>query len=448
MKAVSITTRYRVIVPDVSETCFLALPARDGWSLPGWSIDGAPAWEDASTVNAGIKESLGLRVTMLRATARDWTETRRDSYYLVENLDPAWQPEHGARWIPKDEAETLRWANSREAAQIQEWVAGQASPTRVPWYSPGWFDTVERWIASALRQAGIASDRGVEQLRSWERCSLFRVTTRDGDVYFKAVPPQWGHEPALTDYLSTRFPGRVPAPIAVDPGRGYLLMRDFGGGPVTGITDLAIWSEAYAELARMQKALVSDVEGLRRLGVPYQPPAEIQPRIGAMIRDERRMRFGMGRGLSREGIDSLQQAEVLFAAACKRLAHGPIPLSLDHGDFWPGNIQSTPDGPILFDWSDATITHPFFSLVMAADEIDACFPEITGAGDTVVEAYLDEWTEYASPAELRAIFDDAMLIAPLYLSLMYRDHYLPAMEFPDELDRMTPHFLRWLVGRL
>ncbi len=55
---------------------------------------------------------------------------------------------------------------------------------------------------------------------------------------------------------------------------------------------------------------------------------------------------------------------------------------------------------------------------------------------------------YAPLEELREVFDDAMLIAPLHLAMMYRSVYLPAMEFIDELDRMAPHFLRWLAGRV
>jgi hypothetical protein len=85
---------------------------------------------------------------------------------------------------------------------------------------------------------------------------------------------------------------------------------------------------------------------------------------------------------------------------------------------------------------------------MAADEIADTLPDQPGAAERVIDAYLAEWSGYGSLDELRAIFADAMLVAPLHLALMYRNVYLPAMEFVDELDRMTPHFLRWLVGRL
>ena len=50
----------------------------------------------------------------------------------------------------------------------------------------------------------------------------------------------------------------------------------------------------------------------------------------------------------------------------------------------------------------------------------------------VIDAYLAEWTMYAPLEELREVFDDAMLIAPLHLAMMYRSVLLPAMEFMDK----------------
>jgi hypothetical protein len=111
-------------------------------------------------------------------------------------------------------------------------------------------------------------------------------------------------------------------------------------------------------------------------------------------------------------------------------------------------MRVTERGPLLFDWSDAALTHPFFSLVMAADEIADSLPGSAGAASAVIDAYLAEWAGFAPQPELRAIFDDAMLAGPLHQALMYRDVYLPAMEFIDELDRMTVVHLRWLAGRL
>jgi len=448
MSAESSATHYRVIILKHDSTALVALPAGAGWRLPGWTLTEARNWEDVSAVNASALQLLGLHVATLRAVALDWTDDRRDSYYLAESLDSSWQPPHGAAWLPIAEARDCTWTEPREGARIAAWLVEHASERRVPWYRPGWQQVVEEWVEGALTAAGLEPAGPVEQLRSWQRCSLYRAPTRDGAAYFKAVPGPWGHEPALTAYLARRFPRRTPEVIAADATRGYMLLAGFGGRPLSEVADLDAWVSAYAALGRMQVELVDRIDDLARLGVPFHTPAEILPRIGSMLGDDRRLRVGLPNGLDPRQVERLRAAEPGIAAACERLATGPIPLSLDHGDFWPGNIQWAGAGPLIFDWSDATLTHPFFSLVMAADEVDAALPHVAGPGRQVIDAYLREWTAYAPLGELRALFADAMLVAPLHQALMYRDRYLPALEFIDELDRMPVVYLRWLARQL
>ena len=448
MSAAIFTTRYRVIVLDPDSNAILALPADGGWRLPGWESTEPRNWEDVAPVNAQLLKTLGLRLATLRAVALDWSDDRRNSYYLAELLDPGWQPRCGATWLPITEVSGLRWAEPQEAAQVAAWLAERPDERRVPWYNPGWFRVAGGWIVGALEAAGLELASPIAQLRSWQRCSLFRASTSAGDAYFKAVPPQWGHEPALTAYLAGRFPALSPTVLASGVDQGYLLLADFGGRPLADVDDPEAWTVAYAALGRMQRELADDVDVLSGLGVPIQGPAEILPRIGLMLRDERRLRAGMEHGLEPGQVALLHAAEPDIIAACERLATGPIPLSLDHGDFWPGNIRWTDAGPLIFDWSDATITHPFFSLVMAADEIDGALPAHPDLRQRVIDAYLDVWTGFAPLDELRAIFADAMLVAPLHQVLMYRDVYLPALEFIDELDRMPVVYLGWLAQQL
>jgi len=47
-----------------------------------------------------------------------------------------------------------------------------------------------------------------------------------------------------------------------------------------------------------------------------------------------------------------------------RLQAYKIPNTIDHGDLYPSNIIQEADGRIMiFDWAEASITHPFFSLL-------------------------------------------------------------------------------------
>jgi hypothetical protein len=445
MNATRPTTRYRVVIPDTSASRALLLSTSDGWGLPEWVSDIPAPWENVDRINATLTHMLGLRAATVRALALDWDAKPRTSYYLIDNLDPGWQPLADARWVARDEAGSLDWRSDRERDILMAWFTDQPAPRRSPWYQPGWYAEASAWIVDELGGQGIALTGEVEQLRSWERSSVMRVDTEEGKVYFKAVPRQWGHEPGLTAWLGRRFSEVTPAIITRDEGGRRMLVREFDGRPLPETADIAVWERAYATLGRMQRELAGSLEDVERIGVPVHHPVDILDRIGAMLHDERRMRLGLDGGLQAEDAAVLQNAIPRLQDACRRLIDGPIPCSLDHGDFWPGNIFATDESVLLFDWSDATITHPFFSLVMAADEIDEALP---GTSCQMIDAYLTAWTAYAPLDTLRTIFADAMLVAPLHQALMYRDTYLPAMEFPEELDRMTPHFLRWLARSL
>src|SRR6185369_5650980 len=70
----------------------------------------------------------------------------------------------------------------------------------------------------------------VEQVRTWVLSAVLRTPTPTGYVYLKASPrmPLFADEAEATAALAARFPGRVPTPLAVDAGRGWLALADVG----------------------------------------------------------------------------------------------------------------------------------------------------------------------------------------------------------------------------
>ena len=71
---------------------------------------------------------------------------------------------------------------------------------------------------------------GIEQVKQWSISSVLRVRTDGPDFYFKvsAPLPLFVEEGPVTAMLASRFPGYVPAPLAVEPERGWMLLPDFG----------------------------------------------------------------------------------------------------------------------------------------------------------------------------------------------------------------------------
>jgi hypothetical protein len=111
-----------------------------------------------------------------------------------------------------------------------------------------------------------------------------------------------------------------------------------------------------------------------------------------------------------------------YAECCRRLADGGIPMTLQHDDLHDGNVFAGPAGHRFFDWGDATVSHPFVSLLvsvrMAAGELDA------SAGNRALlrlrDAYLEPWSSFGGRTELRELCDLALRIGPPARALSWR----------------------------
>src|SRR5215208_6261787 len=68
------------------------------------------------------------------------------------------------------------------------------------------------------------------QARAWVRSCVLRAPTATGFVCFKTPPalPQFVDEGEITKALSELHGDRVPAPLAVDPERGWMVLDDVG----------------------------------------------------------------------------------------------------------------------------------------------------------------------------------------------------------------------------
>ncbi len=106
--------------------------------------------------------------------------------------------------------------------------------------------------------------------------------------------------------------------------------------------------------------------------------------------------------------------------AIKELAAIGVPETLLHGDLHPRNI-AVRDGRVLaFDWTDAAVSHPFLDLVTFVEERSPLSMD-----PRLKDAYLAEWEEYASPADLRRALELAEELGALHqtmTSLHLPDH--------------------------
>jgi hypothetical protein len=443
---------YHAAIAHPCEPRVLLLPGEGGWRLPEFGGAERRFWQDVDHVNRGLRDALGLAATTLRCMAIDYSRDQEllSKVYAVAPSDPAWSPPAGARWATRGEAGALPLALERHRPIIADWFAwygeGRSRPQRAPWYMPGWFEEAAAWAAARLAEAGMPPKAPAEQLRSWQRSAILRIPTARGPAYFKAVPPMFDHEPALTAALAAAMPGRFAEPVAVDAARGWLLMRELPGPTLDRLTDeLALWEAALASYAELQIASAARAAELRALGVPERPLAALTAGLEGALAELAAAAPDSPDGLTPDDRARLRSLGPWLRERAAALDAYGLPLTIEHGDFWPGQVVAGPGGFGFLDWSDSSLAHPFFSLLLFLVELDDFFPREPHAVERLRDAYLRPWAAAYPGRDLAHAFELAQPLAALHHARAYHELVLPNMEVKWELELMLPFFLKLVL---
>jgi hypothetical protein len=228
----------------------------------------------------------------------------------------------------------------------------------------------------------------------------------------------------LTRELAEKRADCVPDVIAIDPDRGWLLTRD--AGPqlrelLADSMDPQIWDELMPLYAGLQIELAPSVEQLVALGTPDDRPTGLRT-----VFEELSARWDLDPGL-------LELAPEIEAYA-ERLGD-TVPLSVIHEEFNDNNIHLGQQGPVIIDWAEAAVGHPFAGLVVTmrglADRwgYEPGGPELRRLRDL----YLDPWTTFAPLPELVELFNVAYPLGMISRALAW-DRILAPLDDSDRAD--------------
>ena len=256
-------------------------------------------------------------------------------------------------------------------------------------------------------------------------------------VWGKATSPALAVEADVLPVLARAAPGLVLEPLAVDRERGYLLLPD--GGPTIGDVPpdeaLPLWRTALSSYARLQHAATAAVPELLAAGAAdLRPPAAADVVASLADRDDLH-EVGVSHGLTPAEVDRLREVAVPGAlAAADRLADAAVPATVQHDDLQPSNALV--DGRWL-DWGDASVAHPFASLLTALDGTSGR-PGGPSHAPSVRAAYLAVWSELTGVAVegLEREADLAVLLAPVGRVLAWLRAGPAALElYPGQVTR-------------
>lgn len=287
----------------------------------------------------------------------------------------------------------------------------------------------------------------MDHVRTWARSMLWSIETDHGRFWVKQVPGVFAHEVAVTALLTDVDPGSVAPAFAADVERGRMITVHVDGPLLVDVREPEAWTATLARLAELQRVLAEDPEALRVAGVASAPVGELAGALERLLADDRVTRTGAPDALSAGEIRDLQAKVATIDEACAALEATGVPDSLDHGDLSARQVIVGEMGPVILDWSDGSLTHPFLSAAAFLDD------PATVAGPAhradLADAYLGPWVASGAIGldEGRHALELASIVLPVHVASLCADRVLPGLGWPDDPDvtGVAPAMLRRLL---
>ena len=274
------------------------------------------------------------------------------------------------------------------------------------WTDARWLDGVKDWLDRQFEELGLQSTGSVEQphVRPWS--TVLRIPTTGGDVWFKANIPLLAYEAAVVELLAARRPDFVPGLLATDLERGWMLMAD-GGERLREIVerdrDLGRWLDVLPRYGQLQIDMARDLDRLLDLGLPDRRLETLAGQYDELI--------GRVETVTEEESRRLRALVPEIAELCDRLASAGVPETIQHDDFHDGQVFIRDGDYLFFDWGDACVSHPFFSMSVTLEGGLAWgLDDIEDSEDIARyrDAYLGPFRGFAAWEELQAAHEIAL----------------------------------------
>lgn len=300
-------------------------------------------------------------------------------------------------------------------------------PSQLIWNDPVWQKQAHDWIRTEAERNSIRLTGRIEQPHVYHWSTVMRVPSNEGMIFFKATAGETIYEIALTQKLASWFPEYLPDLIAVDAGRGWMLMRDGGEqlrASIRPTKNIMPWESVIGRYAELQIGIAEHVDELLALGIPDHRLAVLPALYTRLLTDRKSLMIGEEKGLTVEEFDQLQGMTRRLEEICVELDKFGIPESINHGDFHDGNVLVKNGRITFFDWGDADVTHAFVSLrtwfvsmeiSLELEEWAPPTPEMTA----LLHRYLEPWERFASKDDLLKAYHLSRPVASIVKTLQW-----------------------------
>lgn len=335
-----------------------------------------------------------------------------------------------------------------------------------PWYRqsrPQWEAAVSGWLTATGQRLGLGQVEAVSTVKERPWSVVRQVIFTHGSTYFKACGAGGSFEPGLLLFLEQQGIPFIPKVLATgpsqksesgqitdfsSPGNDWLLLADAGVPVREGLPaaeQVPVMAPVLARYAELQLASLQWVERLQEIGLSDRRVERLPGLLPSLLAD--RM---LGTAQPSGAIGDLRAAVLAqlphLKRVCTRLADSPYAAALDHGDLHWGNLLVGEGGWRLLDWGDASLTHPFCSVVITFETVRDSLPSQEREKWVIYlrDAYLEPWVAHYPRAALLSDFHRALWVGQLVRALNYAHMFQGAPE--EVLNRWRPMIFERLGG--
>jgi len=433
---------FYVVLPDFARARVALVRNGNGFSLPQFSREEGTRFHTVASVNESVTSKWHIPVTVSRCLNPG--ENGQPIVFSLHNHDQNWQLPPEAQWVDVTALKDLPFNDGEQRLSLLDWLSseGDESWKSVPWSSSHWFARATEWINEKVESTGATAIGAPTQIRVWALSTVLRVLTTAGTFYFKALPDFFGHEPVLASYLLKHFPQYMVDIAAIEPDQHWMLTREWAGIEPESKPD---WHKVLQAMIEIQSHCTNNFDELLSFGCRdrrlAQLPTLLQPVHDELKQPQMRQLYGV----TEEEAEELSRRIRALPELCDRLIDCGIPETLIHGDLWGPNVlmRDTFSGksPMIFDWTDAAITHPFFDIyiVTTSEKNDS-------RRHDQEQAHIDVWSDIVPNKKVVQALELSKQVAPYYYLLAYRHVELNAPpQSRWELLFLLTRFVRYVL---
>ncbi|MBM7844976.1 hypothetical protein [Herpetosiphon giganteus] len=301
----------------------------------------------------------------------------------------------------------------------------QAQTTQLPWEQTDWFSTISSWIEQQLSAHGRQLNAPIELIHQRPWSAFAQISTNQGLVYFKAPAPAFSYEAGLTQALAMWQPACNVPVLAIEPSQGWILSADAGTTLRQlgqNASQLAHWDALLPQYSELQIQLAARVPALLDLGLPDRRLAHFLKLFAELLNDHVNLLIDQEFGLSTAEHQQLHALQPIVQEQCQALAGFGLPETLTHEEIHENNVLYAARGYTFTDWSDCSVSHPFFSMLVTLRaaahwlKLDEQGPELQRLRD----AYLEPWTQFTPRQQLDQALDLAYRLGMINRALSWR----------------------------